>query len=395
MEIPEFTCLCPMTGQPDFATLVLDYVPDRKCVELKSLKLYVWSYRDEGAFHEAVTNRILDDLVRATAPRFMRLEARFNVRGGIYTSCLRRAPQARLDRKRLNPLLERLQPYPFEKLRALLAGTAPNPALRPINLSIGEPKHPDAGAGEERPGRRPRRPRRLSRDRRPAGAAPGRSAGWLGRRYGIPAPDPETQVLPVNGTREALFAFAQTVLDSGRREVVCPNPFYQIYEGAALLAGATPVYGEPARLGGRAAPLRLLARQPERQGHRAARMAAAVRAVGPARLRHRLRRVLFRDLLRPAADGRAAGGASTESDRLRAAGGVLQPVQALQLPRHALGLRRRRRRAAEEIPALPHLPRLGDEPRRAARLDRRLERRGARAREPAPVCGEVPTPFCL
>jgi 7-cyano-7-deazaguanine reductase len=88
MEMPEFTCLCPMTGQPDFATLVLDYVPDRKCVELKSLKLYVWSYRNEGAFHEAVTNRILDDLVRATAPRFMRLEARFNVRGGIYTSVI-------------------------------------------------------------------------------------------------------------------------------------------------------------------------------------------------------------------------------------------------------------------------------------------------------------------
>ena|SRR5690242_14879723 len=86
MEIPEFTCLCPMTGQPDFATLLLEYVPDRTCVELKSLKLYVWSYRDEGAFHEAVTNKILDDLVRATSPRYMRLEAKFNVRGGIYTS---------------------------------------------------------------------------------------------------------------------------------------------------------------------------------------------------------------------------------------------------------------------------------------------------------------------
>src|SRR5256885_1976825 len=73
------------TGQPDFATLVLDYVPDKLCVELKSLKLYIWSYRDEGTFHEAVTNRILDDLVRATAPRLMRLEARFNVRGGITT----------------------------------------------------------------------------------------------------------------------------------------------------------------------------------------------------------------------------------------------------------------------------------------------------------------------
>ena len=86
MEIPEFTCLCPKTGQPDFATLVLDYVPDRLCVELKSLKLYIWSYRNEGAFHEAVTNRILDDLVAATRPRFMRLTARFYVRGGIFTT---------------------------------------------------------------------------------------------------------------------------------------------------------------------------------------------------------------------------------------------------------------------------------------------------------------------
>ena len=86
MEIPEFTCLCPKTGQPDFATLVLDYVPDRLCVELKSLKLYIWSYRNRGAFHEAVTNRIVDDLVSAIAPRYLRLEARFYVRGGIFTT---------------------------------------------------------------------------------------------------------------------------------------------------------------------------------------------------------------------------------------------------------------------------------------------------------------------
>ena len=86
LEIPEFTCLCPKTGQPDFATMELDYVPERTCVELKSLKLYIWSYRNRGAFHEAVTNRILDDLVAATRPRFMRLTARFNVRGGIYTT---------------------------------------------------------------------------------------------------------------------------------------------------------------------------------------------------------------------------------------------------------------------------------------------------------------------
>ena len=88
MRIPEFTCLCPKTGQPDFATLHLEYVPDRTCVELKALKLYVWSYRNEGAFHEAVTNRILDDLVAATAPRFMRLTADFGVRGGIYTTVI-------------------------------------------------------------------------------------------------------------------------------------------------------------------------------------------------------------------------------------------------------------------------------------------------------------------
>ena len=86
MRIPEFTCLCPKTGQPDFATLDLEYVPDDRCVELKSLKLYIWAYRNEGAFHEAVTNRILDDLVAACAPRFMRLTAVFNVRGGIYTT---------------------------------------------------------------------------------------------------------------------------------------------------------------------------------------------------------------------------------------------------------------------------------------------------------------------
>ncbi|OIQ82427.1 NADPH-dependent 7-cyano-7-deazaguanine reductase [mine drainage metagenome] len=86
MEIPEFTCLCPKTGQPDFATLYLDYIPDQTCIELKSLKLYVWSFRGQGAFHEAVTNHILDDLVAATQPRFMRLTAKFFVRGGIFTN---------------------------------------------------------------------------------------------------------------------------------------------------------------------------------------------------------------------------------------------------------------------------------------------------------------------
>ena len=109
MEIPEFSCLCPVTGQPDFATLVLDYIPDRACVELKSLKLYIWSYRDEGAFHEAVTNRILNDLVEATQPRFMRLTARFYVRGGIFTTVVAEhrqpawRPQAQVDLLQFTP----------------------------------------------------------------------------------------------------------------------------------------------------------------------------------------------------------------------------------------------------------------------------------------------------
>ena len=94
MTLPEFTCLCPKTGQPDFAVLDLEYVPGARCVELKSLKLYIWSFRDRGAFHEAVTNEVLGALVSATAPRFMRLTAKFNVRGGIYTTVVaeHRAP---------------------------------------------------------------------------------------------------------------------------------------------------------------------------------------------------------------------------------------------------------------------------------------------------------------
>ena len=86
MQILEFTCLCPKTGQPDFATIYLDFIPDQLCVELKSLKLYMWSFRDEGCFHEAVTNQILDDLVNAIQPKFLRVTAKFYVRGGIFTN---------------------------------------------------------------------------------------------------------------------------------------------------------------------------------------------------------------------------------------------------------------------------------------------------------------------
>jgi N-succinyldiaminopimelate aminotransferase len=145
----------------------------------------------------------------------------------------------------MNPLLSRLQPYPFERLRQLFVGVTPDPSLRPISLGIGEPKHPTPAfikqalaAAMETPGSD------LSGYPATAGTPQLREAftGWLQRRYGL-ALDPATQVLPVNGSREALFAFAQTVIDPTRPAVVvCPNPFYQIYEGAALLAGAQPYY---------------------------------------------------------------------------------------------------------------------------------------------------------
>jgi 7-cyano-7-deazaguanine reductase len=88
IELPEFTCLCPVTGQPDFATMTLTYIPDRECIELKSLKLYIWSFREQGCYHEEVTNNILDDLVSVVAPRFVRLTAEFNVRGGTYPTII-------------------------------------------------------------------------------------------------------------------------------------------------------------------------------------------------------------------------------------------------------------------------------------------------------------------
>ena len=150
----------------------------------------------------------------------------------------------------MNPLLARLQPYPFERLRQLFAGVTPPAHLRPISLGIGEPKHPtppfiqQALAGALHDG--------LAGYPATAGSPALRASctGWLQRRYGL-ALDPATQVLPVNGSREALFAFTQTVVDPTREgaTVVCPNPFYQIYEGAALLAGAQPYYApsDPAR----------------------------------------------------------------------------------------------------------------------------------------------------
>jgi N-succinyldiaminopimelate aminotransferase len=141
----------------------------------------------------------------------------------------------------MNPDLSRLQPYPFQKLAALFRETAPNPDLRPISLHIGEPRHATPqfirNALTANLGGLANYPTTAGSD-----ALRGTISNWLAQRYGIPAPDAKTEVLPVNGSREALFAFAQTVVDRSRDNpvVVCPNPFYQIYEGAALLAGATP-----------------------------------------------------------------------------------------------------------------------------------------------------------
>lgn len=144
----------------------------------------------------------------------------------------------------MSPRLELLQPYPFEKLRQLFAGVTPNPALKPINLSIGEPKHPTPQlvkdalianfAGLEN------YPLTLGSD-----ALRQSISQWIARRYSIAAPNPASEIVPVNGSREALFAFAQAVIDASgdnKPVVLSPNPFYQIYEGAALLAGAEPYY---------------------------------------------------------------------------------------------------------------------------------------------------------
>jgi 7-cyano-7-deazaguanine reductase len=98
-ECPEFTCLCPRTGQPDFATIHVRYTPGSLCVELKSLKLYLWSYRDEGAFHEAIINKILDDLAGACQPRFMEVSGEFYVRGGIHTTVTASTGDAAADRR--------------------------------------------------------------------------------------------------------------------------------------------------------------------------------------------------------------------------------------------------------------------------------------------------------
>ena len=150
----------------------------------------------------------------------------------------------------MNPDLAKLQPYPFEKLRALFAGVTPDSGLAPISLQIGEPKHPTPDFIKEA---LTRSLGGLAAYPPTVGSASLREAiaGWLARRYRLAGIDPATQVLPINGSREALFAIAQVVVDRARdARVLCPNPFYQIYEGAALLAGATPVYANADRARG-------------------------------------------------------------------------------------------------------------------------------------------------
>jgi N-succinyldiaminopimelate aminotransferase len=143
----------------------------------------------------------------------------------------------------VNPRLDLLQPYPFEKLRQLFAGATPPAHLKEIKLSIGEPQHETPAFIKEA---LTANLAGLANYPTTQGSAALRQgiAAWIGRRYGIPAPNPATEVVPVNGSREALFAFAQAVIDGSRpgAAVICPNPFYQIYEGAALLAGATPLF---------------------------------------------------------------------------------------------------------------------------------------------------------
>lgn len=183
IRIPEFTCLCPKTGQPDFATLYLDYVPDQRCVELKALKLYIWSYRDEGAFHEAVTNTILNDLVSASAPRFMRLRAEFNVRGGLYT-----AVTVEYRMPGWTPPVPVPKPLPESAAADTPPASESTPALAPVTASIIPPKPPapepsppaiPAVKSESRPSDRP-----WDRgSRRPAPAMDGGSAGNAGAAF--------------------------------------------------------------------------------------------------------------------------------------------------------------------------------------------------------------------
>lgn len=177
IECPEFTCLCPRTGQPDFATLTLEYVPDRWCVELKSLKLYIWSFRNEGHFHEDVTNRVLNDLVTATHPRYLRVRAKFNVRGGIYTTVEvehRASGWKPAPPLPTNDIPRVVQELPEKQMPHARAKPAPIP-LAPHPVTPPQPSTMEAPASFPEPEPAPEEPhppsdrfRMLNRRRRPA-----------------------------------------------------------------------------------------------------------------------------------------------------------------------------------------------------------------------------------
>jgi len=170
IETPEFTCLCPKTGQPDFATLQFEYVPDRLCVELKSLKLYLWSYRDEGAFHEKVTNKILDDLVAAVSPRYARVRAYFNVRGGLYTT-------VEVDYRQSGWREPDPPPDDLQTIRQEL------PAQTVAQQSSGEEAETIHGGSQ--------RFRMLRRSQKPAGAVATRTTGRASAKPSAPKPPPK------------------------------------------------------------------------------------------------------------------------------------------------------------------------------------------------------------
>ena len=310
----------------------------------------------------------------------------------------------------MNPRLGLLQPYPFERLRAL-AGRR-HAAAR---ACAHQPRHrraaaSDAAAPQGRAHREPRRARALSADRGPARAARGASPRGSRAATAWAALDAETQVIPVTGSREALFAIAQAVLDpaEARRARRLPQPVLPDLRGRDAAGRRAALLRELARRATACRPTgtrcpsdvwkrtrlvyRLLAQQSQRARDDARGVAAPVRALGPPRLRHRLRRVLQRDLLRRVRSRRWARSprrSSWAARATRASSSWARSPSARTRPGLRSGFAAGDARDPRELRALSHLPRHGDEQHRAARLDRGLEGRGARGREPAPLPREV------
>ena len=288
----------------------------------------------------------------------------------------------------MNPLLNRLQPYPFQRLRALLSEQTPAGDRPPINLSIGEPKHPTPEVLRQA----------LASSLDGLASYPATlgspalrqaCANWLKRRYNITA-NPEREILPVNGSREALFSFIQAMIDPGTEQkpvVISPNPFYQIYEGATLLAGAEPWYVNctaatgfkpdwdqiPAEVWARCQVVFVCSPgNPTGAVMSLDDWQALFAFVRPPWFHHRLGRMLFGNPFWPAAAGRLAGSPGTGT-RFQPHCHVHQSVEALQCAGPALRIRGRRRPAAGGLPAVSHLSRQRDESLRPGCEYRRLD----------------------